>query len=245
MGQPRHDLKPCCSAAGGAKLEIGRGKAVATSAAVPGGWRQADRSMAGLLPPAPMPCRGGQALRRADRRRAAASTGRRARCRTAYSSGRTAGTRKTRGLRPRASARRGNQTGGMAEEHQHEQKKRRVGQILDQAVQRHEQQIADQAAKHAPRLPCCRISGCPPGTGRARLPHSTATLVEMLPAARARHFTRIVGKSGRWSERGNGVGRPPLPILGALACRRRRPLPHTALDHRASHVIGAGSGTVD
>jgi hypothetical protein len=40
----------------------------------------------------------------------------------------------------------------MAEEHQHEQKQRRIGQILDKAVQRQQQQIADQAAKHVSRL---------------------------------------------------------------------------------------------
>ena len=105
-----------------------------------------------------------------------------------------------------ASAWRSNQAGRLAQQHEHEQDERRVAQAPYEAVEGPQQRTADQAAKHASRLPSCRISGRSAEHRRARRdrsaqrrdvvcgwcrrsrvppPHSTATLAGPLNPALA------------------------------------------------------------
>jgi hypothetical protein len=82
----------------------------------------------------------------------------------------------------------------MAEEHQDEQKERRVGQILDQAVQGELEQIANKAASILHVFLLATSADARPGLAKGGHRHSTAILVEMLPAPRANRFAHVLSE---------------------------------------------------
>ena len=140
---------------------------------------------------------------------------------------------------PRASARRRNQPGRMAEQHQHEQKERRVGKVLDQAVQRQQEQIADQAAKHASRLPSCRIGGRAPEMGGPGRRHSTTIVVEILRAVKHAHAELMRPLAGCAAR----AGRPPASDPGSSASAQVLYLRERL--GSGPHVVKPGIGAVD
>ena len=194
--------------------------------------------MAGLLPPAPMPCRGAKhsgawidveqlhrlaAAPAAEQRTAAGEGQARVRCR-----------QPRRGSRPARQPGGAIKPVGMAEEHQHEQKKRRVGQVLDQAVQGQQQQIADQAAKHASRLPFLPHQRTPArnwASPAAAIAQQSLSRCCQQPERAISHACS--SKSGRWS----GVRTSGPPSDSAHPGRNER----SACQPDLTRVIDMGS----